>query len=112
MIISTKKVIGLIEKVILENGQEYCAKIDTGADSSSIDINLLAKLGDKKVTSHKVVRSALGEHKRPTVSLEIQFHGEVFKNKFSVSDRSRLKYKVLIGKDILKNKNFLIDPNK
>ena len=34
-------IIGLIESITLENGVTYKAKIDTGADSSSIDSNLL-----------------------------------------------------------------------
>lgn len=105
-------VIGLIESVVLEDNNRYQAKIDTGADSSSIDKTLLESLGDKQVISHKYVRSALGRHKRPLVNLEIEFQGIKFKEKFSVSDRSNLKFKILIGKDILKKEGFLIDPSK
>ncbi len=104
--------IGLIEPITLENTKSYKAKIDTGADSSSIDINLAKKLGDKKIVGHKTVRSALGRHKRPTIELEVEFQGRKFKEKFTLSDRSNLKYKVLIGKDILKKEEFLIDPCK
>lgn len=114
MFLKNKKriIIGLIESVTLENGVSYKAKIDTGADSSSIDSNLLEKLGKKKVESHKVVKSALGKLKRPTVKLEVVFQGKHFSEKFSVADRSELKYKILIGKDILKKEGFLIDPSK
>jgi hypothetical protein len=104
--------IGLIESIVLENGVKYKAKIDTGADSSSIDKNLLEKLGEKKILDHKVVRSALGKTKRPTVRLDVEFHGKRFSEKFSVADRSNLKYKILVGKDILKKEGFLIDPTK
>lgn len=104
--------IGLIEPITLENTKSYKAKIDTGADSSSIDINLAKKLGDKKIIGHKTVRSALGRHKRPTIELEVEFQGRTFREKFTLSDRSSLKYKVLIGKDILKKEEFLIDPCK
>lgn len=104
--------IGLIEPVTLEDSKEYKAKIDTGADSSSIDEALVKTLGDKKIIDHKKVRSALGKSIRPTIMLEIEFCGQKIKQKFSVSDRSQLKYKVLIGKDILKKGDFLIDPNK
>lgn len=108
----TRLVIGLIETVTLEDGTTLKAKIDTGADSSSIDENILKNLGDKKIVSHKIVRSALGRHRRPTVYLEIDFQGIKFKEKFTVSDRSNMKFKVLIGQDILKKEQFLIDPTK
>ena len=104
-------IIGLIEPVKLEDGRTYQAKIDTGADSSSIDKDLLDRLGgNRKIQSHKIIRSALGRHKRPTIMLEIEFQGKKFEEKFTVSDRSDLKYKLLIGKDILKKEGFLIDP--
>lgn len=107
-----KVIIGLIEPIVLENGVEYKAKVDTGADSSSIDFKLLDKLGDKKIVSHKIIRSALGRSKRPIVELEISFQGKKFIERFNVSDRSNLKYKILIGKDILKKEGLMIDPNK
>jgi len=112
MLFGKKKriIIGLIETITLENGVSYKAKIDTGADSSSIDSVLLEKLGKKKIESHKVVKSALGRLKRPTVKLEVIFQSKHFSEKFSVADRSNLKYKILIGKDILKKEGFLIDP--
>lgn len=104
--------IGLIEPLLLENKKTYKAKIDTGADSSSIDIELAKKLGDKQITGHKTIRSALGRHKRPTIVLEVEFQGRKFSERFTLSDRSGLKYKVLIGKDILKKEEFLVDPCK
>ncbi len=69
-------------------------------------------MGDKKIVSHKFIRSALGRHKRPLVELEIVFQGIKFKEMFSISNRSNLKYKILIGKDILRKEGFLIDPQK
>lgn len=104
--------IGLIEPVILENGKKVRAKIDTGADSSSIDKTLLESLGDKKVIAHKYVRSALGRNKRAIVELEVEFCGKKFKEKFTISDRKKLTYKMLIGKDILKKERLLVDPTK
>lgn len=105
-------VIGLIENVTLENGKSYKAKIDTGADSSSIDTDLAKSLGEKKIASHKIIRSALGKHRRPTVYLDVEFQGKLFREKFTISDRSNLKYKILIGQDILKKEGFIIDPRK
>jgi len=105
-------IIGLIETIVLEDNSKYKAKIDTGADSSSINISIAESLGRKKIVSHKIIRSALGVHKRPTIMIEFEFHGKKFKEKFSVSDRTDLKYKILIGKDILKKEKFIIDSNK
>ena len=61
MIFGKKRVtIGLIEPVILEDNKSYKAKIDTGADSSSIDESVVKTIGDKKIIDQKKVRSALG----------------------------------------------------
>jgi hypothetical protein len=103
-------IIGLIETVILESGKKYKAKIDTGADSSSIDKKIAESLGEKKILSHKIIRSALGRHRRPTIKVGLKLQEKYFEEKFSISDRSKLKYKILIGKDILKKEGFLIDP--
>lgn len=104
--------IGLIETVVLEDGKKYKAKIDTGADSSSIDESIILKLGNKKIVSHKIIRSALGRVRRPTIMVNIQFQNKVFNEKITISDRSKMKYKILIGQDILKKEGFLIDPKK
>ncbi|MDA3855828.1 MAG: RimK/LysX family protein [Candidatus Woesearchaeota archaeon] len=104
-------VIGLVETVILE-GKKYKAKIDTGADSSSIDESIAFKLGSKEIVSHKIIRSALGRVRRPTVMIDIEFQGKIFHEKITIANRTNLKYKILIGQDILKREGFLIDPNK
>lgn len=102
--------VALIEKITLENGMTLLAKIDTGADSSSIDTEIAKELGEKKIQSHKIIKSALGKHRRPTINVGIKLQGKDFLERFSLSDRSHLKYKVLIGKDILKKEGFLVDP--
>ncbi len=110
--LNNRLIIGLEESIILEDGIKYRAKIDTGADSSSIDKCLVEKLGGKKIVSHKFVRSALGRHKRPIINMKIIFQGIEFSENFTIADRSNLKFKVLIGKDILRKEGFLIDPLK
>jgi len=105
-------IVGLIEKVVLESGEIIDAKIDTGADSSSIDKTVAAKLGEKKIISHKIIRSALGRHRRPTIRVGLELQKKHFDEKFSISDRSTLKYKILIGNDILTKEGFIVDPLK
>jgi len=112
MKIKERLIIGLEETVILENGKKYKVKIDTGADSSSIDQDLVKDFKDKTIVSHKIIRSALGKHRRPTMMINIEFQGKEFYEKFTISNRKNLKFKILIGKDILQKEGFLIDPNK
>lgn len=104
--------LGLIETVVLEDGEKYKAKIDTGADSSSIDEAIALRLGSKEVVSHKIIRSALGKVRRPTIMIDLELQNKKFYEKITIADRSHLKYKVLIGQDILKKEGFLIDPLK
>lgn len=107
---SQRTVIGLIETVTLENGKTYKAKIDTGADSSSIDINIAKQFDDKQILAHKYIRSALGRHKRPVISLGIEIKGKKCIEEFTISDRKNLSFKILIGKDIMQKEEFIIDP--
>lgn len=102
--------IGLIEEVILEDGNSYLAKIDTGADSSSVDKSVVESLGDKPILAHKYIRSALGRDKRPIISVGISIKGLNCVEDFTVSDRKNLRYKILIGKDIMRKERFLVDP--
>ena len=109
-ILKKRKIIGIIEEIFLENKKSYKSKIDTGADYNSIDSDLLAKLGEKQITGYKLIKSALGKQKRAFVDLEITLAGETFTTPFSIADRSTLKYKILIGKNLMKEKKYLIDP--
>lgn len=102
--------IGLIEEVVLEDGNTYLAKIDTGADSSSVDKSLAESLGDKPILAHKYIRSALGRDKRPIISVGLTIRGLSCEEEFTISDRKNLKFKILIGKDILRKEKFLVDP--
>lgn len=107
-------VVGLIEKIKFDDSEGiHLAKVDTGADSSSIDEEIFKSLqGNNKIVAHKYVRSALGRSKRPIVILNIEFQGKKFNESFTVSNRKNLKYKVLIGKDILQKEGFMVDPLK
>ena len=114
---SIKQVIlGLTENIILLNpkGKEekVTARIDTGATSSSIDINLAAKLELGPVTQLKIVKSASGIKKRPLIKAKIKINGDIIEDEFTLVDRSHMTYPLLIGQNILKKGKFLIDPNK
>lgn len=114
-LIKEKIVIGLLENITLVlNGnkkKDVIAKIDTGATKSSIDMALATKLCLGPVIKSKMVKSAHGNKLRPIIEVEIELAGKKIKSEFTLADRSHMKYKVLVGQNILKD-GFLIDPTK
>ena len=109
-----KIVIGLAEKVAIQydNGSKnVIAKIDTGATKSSIDTNLAAELKLGPVIKSKLVKSAHGSKLRPIIEATIELAGKKIKSEFTLADRAHMKYRILVGQNILKD-GFLIDPTK
>lgn len=109
-----KIVIGLAEKVNIQhhNGKkDVIAKIDTGATKSSIDTNLAAELELGPVIKSKLVKSAHGSKLRPIIEASIELAGKKIKSEFTLADRAHMRYRILIGQNILKD-GFLIDPTK
>ncbi|MFT4304684.1 MAG: RimK/LysX family protein [Candidatus Woesearchaeota archaeon] len=110
---SEKKVVGLIEKITIygfDKKIDVLAKIDTGATRSSIDLNLTKKLNLGPIIRTKIIRTVEGSSKRPVIKAKIKFSNETITEEFTVADRSKMKYSVLIGLNILE-KGFIIDPN-
>lgn len=146
--LSGKRIIGLIEKVKLTSTDgrilEIEAKIDTGADSSSIDIELARQLGygmtiegfDKidiseydivpgkereikedfmtrfgdKIPSLEnvaVVFSSSGKSIRPVVKCSFEMDEEKVFSRMNITDRSKLKYQMIVGRKDLKK--FLVE---
>ncbi len=110
----TKPILGLIEPVsfVLADGstKTVLAKIDTGADSSSVDLKLAKEFGLGPVLRTKKVISSHGRSVRPVVSGTIIIGGQKRTEQFTLFDRSHMNYSVLIGKNILMT-GFLIDPS-
>ena len=69
------------------------------------------ELGLGKTIKKKLVKSSHGSTVRPVKKMRFEIAGRRFNMKFTVADRSNLKYKVLIGQNVLK-RNFLIDASK
>jgi hypothetical protein len=112
-----KIIIGLTEKVTIysddkKKSKEVTARIDTGAASNSIDASLAADMNLGPIIRTTVVKSANGQSLRPVVDAEISIGDEHIKTTFTIADRSKMRYKILVGRKSLTKRNFLIDPNK
>ena len=100
-------------KVIDAEGRpiKVLAKIDTGAWSSTIDINLAKKMGllrKNKIIMTRRKLSSLGEEERPVISLSFWLSGRRINTRVTVSDRKLLRYSILVGRIDLQG--FLISP--
>jgi len=99
-----RKVVGRYEEVRIVglNGEEEVleAKIDTGADISSLDYPVAEKLGlmsDENLLYESDFYNALGKKKRKVVGITYYLAGKKVKSKVSITDRSRVRTKMLIG---------------
>jgi hypothetical protein len=130
-----KKTIGRREMIDLPELQllRFEAKIDTGAYTSAIhcsDIAFVEENGVQKITFHipppnnqgisanifktehfrlKKVRSSFGQTEmRYLIRTTIRVAKRRIRAEFSLSDRTEMRYPVLIGRKLLKNR-FLVD---
>lgn len=105
------------------------AKIDTGAYSNTLHCHDIA-LKDKKLSfkvldpshpvfsrkvhvfdefSRKKIKNSFGEiEERYMIKTKIKIAGRVIKSIISLTDRGKMRYPVLIGRKLLKNK-FVVD---
>jgi len=91
------------------------ARVDTGAQRSSIDKTLAQELGlltEDNILWRKryVYRSAHGRQPRPVIGVTFKILGRKIKTSASVADRSRLATQVLIGRNDLQG--FLVNPTE
>lgn len=130
----SKKIVGCKEIIsILDlNLFDLDAKVDTGADSNAIhcdhiEINdnqvsftLLDEIHPsyhgKRITvplyKIKKVKSSNGQvQHRPSIEVEVEFMGEKYKSIISLTNRSDMKFPMLIGRKFLKDR-FLVDVSK
>lgn len=106
-------------------------KVDTGATTSSLharDIRVDSaqskvsfvcdEISNNVITleldgSQEVHSADAGGNTRPVVSMDVEVDGVPIKGaSFNLNDRSNMDVPVLIGQNILKAGNFMIDPNK
>jgi hypothetical protein len=114
---SGKKVVRLVARVLISGpgGEESVrAKVDTGADRTTVSRELAKKLKLSPTGSNVTVKVSAGSQKveRPLVEANITLKGKAFKLKVGVADRSLMRYEVIVGRDILRSGDFLIDPSR
>lgn len=126
------RVLGWLEPVAIEDtGLALVAKVDTGADYSSLDARRIREFErgsepwvsfrivtddgrslelERRVHRYTTIRRAGGdEQRRPTVILGLCL-GAVYREvQVNLVDRSRLKYRMLIGRDFPQGL-YLVDP--
>lgn len=132
----SQKIIGRIEEVDLPEWGFFNleAKIDTGAYTSSLHCHHIepftknderwirfylldpdhAAYSDQKmelpIHDKREVKSSNGETElRYFVQTKISFFGEPYSIEFSLTDRSAMKYPLLIGRKFLKKGPFIVD---
>jgi hypothetical protein len=106
-----KQILGQVEIIEIKN-KKILAKVDTGAEKSSIDLSLAKKLGlTNNLWGIKKIKSSNGEEYRPVVESKLKIKNKKIPIKLTVTKRKNLKYPMLIGKDVLK-RNFFIDVSK
>ncbi|HYA28844.1 MAG TPA: RimK/LysX family protein [Acidobacteriota bacterium] len=122
----TEKItVGVVEDVILNPwGVSFAARIDTGADLSSLDARDLVvrnnvaeftlgkRWGGRRlqlpVVEWTKVQTAMGTEKRPIVEISICLGSKHFNTLATLKDRSEMLYPFLIGRSALKG-NYLVD---
>lgn len=110
-----KIILGMAEFVTLKGKDRRVkktlpARIDTGATRSSIDAKIVKELKLGPIVSVLEVKNANGVSLRPTIKVEFKIKDINMKAEFTISDRRHMKYKALIGRNVLK-KGFLVDPS-
>lgn len=128
-IIGNKEIISIIDLDLFD----LDAKVDTGADSNALhcddifvdenDIVHFKLLDEIHPAYHgkkmevplfkmKRVKSSNGKvQHRPSIKVEVSFFGKKYKTVISLTNRSDMKYPMLIGRKFLANK-FLVDVSK
>jgi hypothetical protein len=129
----SQHILGRAEKVDLPefNLKNLPAKVDTGAYTSSLDCEWMQEVthGDKKVLEFVLLRpsrngytaqkhttsdyteitNANGVQHRYIIFADIIINGESHHARFSLSNRGKLRYPVLIGRKLIAQGNYLVD---
>lgn len=117
-------VIGAVEPIyILPMKSPFMARIDTGAETSSLDVKdkkVFERDGEswvsfvlenretgekhrfeKQVDRQISIKRIHKDEKRVIVNMDVKFGNEIINATFSLADRSKFEYQALVGRNIL-----------
>lgn len=133
-----RPVIGWVEYVALQDADLIVkARIDTGAGLASVHADILEIRKDKKDDVEKVVfrvedkdgnkktlertvvkwinikkKGETGTIRRPVIKLDFCLGGKKVEARANLADREGFLYPVLIGRNVLKTGDYMIDPQR
>lgn len=98
--------VGYTERVVVSGGETLehaVAKSDTGAQRTSVDVDLAAAVGAGPLVGTTRVRSGTNRNgtKRPLVDLAVRVGGRWHTTTASVEDRSHMRHPLILGRDVL-----------
>jgi len=123
-----KITVGVIEDIVLRPwGISFPARIDTGADLSSLDARDIVvrdniadfKLGKRwgsrrlqlPVVDWRHIQTSMGVEKRPVVAISICMGSKLLRTPVTLKDRSAMMYPFLVGRSALSG-TFLVDTSR
>jgi len=113
---SQRPALGFTERVIIvgKGGKkkELKGRVDTGATKSSIDVGIAKELGLGPSIGERLVKSSNGQFVRSLIWVNLEISGKNIREQFTIADRSHLRYKLLIGQNIIRLHGFFVDPLK
>jgi hypothetical protein len=104
----------VIVSIVTPDGDvDILAKVDTGAYSSSIDESFFKSLNlDEKVIKNKMVRNVHGEEQRDVYDIDLIIKDMKISSELNVFDRSKMKYKMILGRQDIVKLGALVDVTK
>ena len=125
---AAKVTLGVVEDVVLTPwGISFPARIDTGADLSSLDARDIVirqdtvefRLGPRygrqllqlPIVEWGQVQTSMGVEKRPVVAISICLGSKLLRTPATLKDRSGMAYPFLIGRSALSG-SFLVDTSR
>ena len=129
--VAQNPIIGGVERVYVEDIKApFHARIDTGAETSSIDVQSITPFErdgekwvsfeivnrsngekikmEKPIKRKTVIKRTLEKEQRYVVKLKVKMGKNLITADFSLNDRSKFDYQVLIGRNII-NGRYLVD---
>lgn len=127
------EIIGGVEPVyFLPIKIPFDARIDTGAETSSVDVSKIRMferdgekwvsfelnhddIGEKHRFEKRIIRKVtirrIGkDEQRVVVNMDVKIGNELFNADFTLADRDKFNYQALIGRNIIKGR-YIVDPS-